>query len=165
MSQSNSVKIQIEFVNIDAIHLNPTNPRIHSKVQIGQIAKSIERFGWNIPIAVDKDGMVLAGNGRLEAARLLGLTEVPIVRLNHLTKVQAKAYIVADNKLTENSQWDEKLLGEIFLELSKSDLNFELSDTGFEVAEIDILIQDLENPSGPLDPLDIPSSSLTGPPQ
>ena len=163
MSISNSVH-QIELVNLDSIHLNAKNPRIHSKVQIQQIAKSIKRFGWNIPIAVDKDGMVLAGNGRLEAARLLGLTEVPIVRLNHLTKAQAKAYIVADNKLTENSQWDEKLLGEIFLELSKSDLDFELSDTGFEVAEIDILIQDLENPSGPLDPLDIPSSSLTGPP-
>ncbi len=164
MSTRHVVKIQIEFVKIDSIHPNPKNPRIHSKAQIEQIAKSIKRFGWNIAIAVDKDGMILAGNGRYEAAKLLDLTEVPIVRLNHLSKAQAKAYIIADNKLTENSQWDEKLLGEIFLELSKSDLDFELSDTGFEVAEIDILIQDLENPNGLFDPLDIPSSSLTGPP-
>lgn len=163
MSISNSVH-QIELVGLDSIHLNPKNPRIHSKVQIGQIAKSIERFGWNIPIAVDKDGMVLAGNGRYEAAKLLGLKEIPIVRLNHLTKAQAKAYIVADNKLSENSQWDEKLLGEIFLELSKSDLDFKLSDTGFEVAQIDILIEGVENLEDELDPLDIPNSSLTGPP-
>lgn len=71
---------------------------------------------------------------------------------------------MADNKLTENSQWNEQLLGEIFLELSKSDLDFELSDTGFEVAEIDILIGQLDNPGSPIDPLDIPNSSLTGPP-
>lgn len=164
MSQSKQVNIQIERVSIDSIHLNLKNPRIHSKAQIQQIAKSIERFGWNIPIAVDRSGMILAGNGRYEAAKLLGLKEIPIVRLNHLAKAQAKAYIVADNKLTENSQWNEQLLGEIFLELSKSDLDFELSDTGFEVAEIDILIGQLDNPSGPIDPLDIPNSSLTGPP-
>ena len=99
MSTRHVVKIQIEFVKIDSIHLNAKNPRIHTKVQIEQIAKSIKRFGWNMPIAVDKDGMILAGNGRYEAAKLLGLTEVPIIRLNHLTKAQAKAYIIADNKL------------------------------------------------------------------
>jgi DNA modification methylase len=164
MSNPNAVKIQIEFVNIDSIHLNPNNPRIHTKAQIQQIAKSIKRFGWNLPIAVDKNGMILAGNGRYEAAKLLGLKEIPIVRLNHLTKAQAKAYIVADNKLTENSQWNEKLLGQLFLELSKVDLDFELTDTGFEVAEIDLLIESVENLDGQIDPLDIPNSSLTGPP-
>ncbi|MCX7237135.1 site-specific DNA-methyltransferase [Polynucleobacter sp.] len=164
MSKPNVVKIQIELVNIDSIHANPTNPRIHTLAQIQQIAKSIERFGWNIAIAVGKDGMILAGNGRYEAAKLLGLKEIPIVRLSHLTKVQAKAYIVADNKLTENSQWDERLLGQIFLELSKADLDFELTDTGFEVPEIDLLIESIENLDDQVDPLDIPNSSLTGPP-
>lgn len=86
MSVSNSAKNQIEYVNIDAIHLNPKNPRLHSKAQIQQIAKSIKRFGWNIPIAADRNGMILAGNGRYDAAKLLGLKEIPIVRLNHLTK-------------------------------------------------------------------------------
>ena len=164
MSTPHVVKIQIEYIAIDSVHLNPNNPRIHSRTQIQQIAKSMERFGCNTPIGIDKDGMILAGNGRYDAAKLLGLKTVPIVRLNHLTKAQAEAYIIADNKINENSHWNEQALGEMFLDLSRSEINFELSDTGFEVPEIDRLIECLENPEDSVDPLDIPNSSLTGPP-
>lgn len=99
-------------IKISQLTPNPSNPRAHSKKQIRQIACSIETFGFCVPLLIDHEQVVIAGHGRLEAATLLGLTEVPTITLEHLTPSQRSAFMIADNRLTENSTWDERLLGE-----------------------------------------------------
>src|SRR5206468_3363622 len=94
------------------LKLDPRNPRMHSKQQIRQIADSIEAFGFNVPILINTENRVIAGHGRVLACQLLGWREVPTICLSHLTENQAKAFMIADNRLTENSTWDERLLGE-----------------------------------------------------
>lgn len=126
---------------------DPRNTRVHSKQQIRQIAKSIQAFGFNVPVLINGNHQILCGHGRVEAAKLLGLSQIPVIALNHLTKEQAKAFAIADNRLTENASWNETLLGEIFLELSNLDLSFSLEDTGFSMAEIDLRIADFERKS------------------
>ena len=134
---------QIEYLPVGALNPDPRNPRRHSKAQIRQIARSIKHFGFNVPILVDRANMVIAGHGRLEAARQLGFAEVPTIRLDHLTEAQARAFAIADNRLTENSTWDDKLLGQVFQELSVQNLDFDLQVTGFASAEIDLQIEGL----------------------
>ncbi len=97
---------------IATLTLDPNNPRRHSRHQVRQIARSIEAFGFNVPVLVDPQGRVLAGHGRMLAALALRWHEVPTICLAHLTDAQAKAFMIADNRLTENSMWDERLLGE-----------------------------------------------------
>jgi len=118
-----------------------SNPRTHSKKQIRQIATSIERFGFTNPVLIDGTGGIVAGHGRVEAANLLGIDTVPTIRLEDLTDAQIRAYVIADNKLAENAGWDRELLA---IELQGLfDLDFDLSLTGFETPEIDILIGEL----------------------
>lgn len=133
---------------------NSKNPRSHSPKQIRQIAKSIEAFGFNVPVLVDAALNVVAGHGRLLASKLLGWEEVPTILLAHLTEVQAKAFLIADNKLTENSCWDDQLLAEQLNELSLLDLDFDLDVTGFELPEIDLRIESLTAPDDAEDPID-----------
>jgi len=125
---------------IDTILPDPKNPRIHTKRQIRQIANSIESFGFNAPIRIDAQRNVIAGHGRVMACQLLGWTEVPTIALDHLSPAQARAYMIADNRLTDTSNWDEKLLGEHLKILSEMDLDFKLDAIGFEPAEIDLRI-------------------------
>lgn len=94
------------------LRLDPKNPRSHSPRQIRQIARSIEEFGFNVPVLVDATLKVIAGHGRVLACQQLGWNEVPTIALEHLTAAQAKAFAIADNRLTENSRWDERLLAE-----------------------------------------------------
>src|ERR1700674_1964675 len=101
---------QILFVAIGDLIPDPDNPRKHGRAQISAIARSIEAFGFNAPILVDKDNKIVAGHGRYEAAILLGIDKVPVILLDHLTPSQAKAYLLADNKLTDRSTWDEPKL-------------------------------------------------------
>jgi len=115
---------------------DPANPRRHSKKQIKQIADSVSVFGFNVPILVDREGNVIAGHGRLLACRELGMDEVPTLCLEHLTPGQARAFRIADNKLTENATWDERLLGEQLRDLALSGLDFDIEVTGFEIGEI-----------------------------
>ncbi len=118
----------------------PGNARVHSKKQLKQIARSIERFGFTNPVLVADDGMILAGHGRVEAARLLGHTRVPTLALSHLTEPERRAYILADNKLALNAGWDRQTLA---LELQHLvDLDFDVELTGFEVAEVDFLLDE-----------------------
>ena len=124
--------------------LDPNNPRCHSRGQIRKIAQSIAAFGFNVPILVDANLTVVAGHGRLLACRDLGWAEVPTVRLDHLNEAQAKAFKIADNRLTETSTWDDRVLGEQLKELSELDLDFSLEATGFEIGEIDLRIEGLE---------------------
>jgi DNA modification methylase len=135
---------------------DPANPRLHSKKQIQQIAESIRVFGFNVPILVDRDGNVIAGHGRLLACRELGRDEVPTLCLEHLNPAQARAFRIADNKLTENATWDDRLLAEQLRDLSLSGLDFDIEVTGFEMGEIDLRIASLEDtPAAGSDPADI----------
>ena len=150
--------IRLEVINrpIDDLLLDPKNPRQHSRRQVRQIARSISAFGFNVPILVDANLRVIAGHGRLLAGRELGLREVPTIRLEHLSEGQKRAFMVADNRLTEISIWDDKLLAEQLLELSELDLDNSLETTGFEIAEIDQRIESLTlGPELKHDPADI----------
>src|SRR3954469_7464788 len=114
--------------------------RTHSKKQIRQIAASIERFGFTNPVLVSDEGEIVAGHGRVEAAKLLGLTTVPTLRLSHLSAAERRAYVLADNKLAQNAGWDRELLA---IELQALiELDFDVEVTGFGLAEIDFLIDE-----------------------
>jgi hypothetical protein len=135
----NLVKI-IELVPLAKLKPWARNARTHSKKQIRQIAKSIETFGFTNPALIDAADMILAGHGRVEAAKLLGMDAIPCVRLEHMTQGQKRAYIIADNKLAENAGWDQDLLAQEFEALMGLDLGFDLTLTGFSLPEIDHVI-------------------------
>jgi len=158
-----SSRIKITYLPIAQLELNPRNPRFHSPRQIRQIARSIEAFGFNVPVLIDSKREVIAGHGRVMACRLLGRTEVPTISMQHLSDAQAKAFMVADNRLTENSVWDDRLLAEQLKELSVLDLGFSLEATGFEMGEIDLRIEGL-NSSSEADEADDLSELNSGPP-
>ncbi|WP_343082372.1 DNA methyltransferase [Ostreiculturibacter nitratireducens] len=130
-----------------------TNARTHSKKQLRQIAESIRTFGFTNPVLIDRENRILAGHGRVEAARMLGLATVPCVRLEHMTPEEKRAYVLADNKLALNAGWDEDLLAEELEALSLLDLDFDLGVTGFSIAEIDGLVEG-RAPEEPGDPED-----------
>jgi len=134
-----------ELVRLETLRPNPRNARTHSKKQIRQIASSIQKFGFLNPVIVDEDNLVLAGHGRLEAARLGGLTHVPTVCFDHLTAAQKRAYLIADNRIAERAGWNREMLaielGEL-IDLLPAD-GFDVSITGFETSEIDLLIADM----------------------
>jgi hypothetical protein len=138
---------QISNCLISDLHPHPSNARKHTKAQIRAIARSIEAFGFNAPVLVNRDKQILAGHGRCEAAKLLGMSRAPVVFLDHLSEAQAKAYMLADNKLTDRSTWDEPKLAVQLKELSDLALEFEIEATGFEAPEIDFRIQSLEDAS------------------
>jgi len=130
---------------IEQLKPDPRNPRQHSRAQIRRIARSIESFGFNVPVLVDRDLKVIAGHGRLLACRELGWTEVPTIQLEHLSEAQACAFLIADNRLTEISSWDDQLLAEQLKELADIDLDFDLEATGFAMGEIDLRIEGLDD--------------------
>jgi len=142
------------------LKLDPNNPRQHSRTQIRQIARSIEAFGFNVPMLIDVQRQLIAGHGRVLAARLLGMTHVPAIELEHLTEAQIRAFMIADNRLTETSVWDERLLAEQLSELAVLELDFSIDVIGFEMSEIDIMIENLAPAvGGDNDPADaIPDS-------
>jgi hypothetical protein len=144
----------VAYLPLGSIVADPNNPRLHPSAQINAIARSIEAFGFNAPILVDKGNRVVAGHGRLEAAKRLGLTEVPVIRLEHLSEQRAKAYMLADNKLTDRSSWDDRKVAIVLKELSEIALDFEIEATGFEPPEIDLRIQSLELPEESTDSAD-----------
>jgi ParB-like nuclease domain/DNA methylase len=143
MTDTDRARISIEWLAMSALKRNPRNPRKHSNQQIRQLAASISTFGFNVPILVDSDGQVLAGHGRLAAADKLGHKEIPVVRIEHLSPAQAKAFTLADNRLTELSSWDDQLLAEALNELTELELDFSIEATGFAVADIDLRIEGL----------------------
>ena len=136
--------LRVEMIGVSALKPYARNPRTHSRKQVRQIANSIESFGWTNPVLIDRDGGVIAGHGRLEAAKLLGLDQVPTIRLEDMTEAQKRAYVLADNKLAENAGWDRELLALELQGLFELDLDFDITITGFETAEIDLLIDGLD---------------------
>jgi DNA modification methylase len=135
---------QLSLREIASLTANTHNARKHGRAQVRAIAKSIEAFGFNAPILADRDGKVLAGHGRLEAAALLGLQHVPVILLEHLSEAQARAYMLSDNKLTDRSTWDDHKVAIQLKELSELAIEFDLDTTGFELPEIDLRIQSLD---------------------
>jgi len=130
--------IQIERVAIAALIPYARNSRTHSDAQVAQIAASIREFGFTNPVLLDEANGIIAGHGRVLAARKLGMQDVPAIRLAHLTEAQKRAYVIADNKLALNAGWDEELLR---LELKDlQDLNFDVALTGFSTEELDALM-------------------------
>ena len=127
------------------------NARTHSAKQIAQIAASIKAFGFNNPVLIDKDGGIIAGHGRVEAGKQLGLKTVPCVHLDHLDDAQKRAYILADNKLAEKAGWDPEILKIELQHLTSLDLDFDVTVTGFEMAEIDVLLSDAVPEADPAD--------------
>lgn len=144
-----------QIVRRDIGQLRPwaRNARKHSKKQIRQIADSIETFGFTNPVLIDQEDTILAGHGRVEAAKLLGWATVPCLHVEHMSAAQKRAYVLADNKLALNASWDEELLSEELAALSEIDLDFDIGLTGFTVSEIDSLL-DLDEPEQDNDPRD-----------
>lgn len=141
--QLSTSRLEITYPQTTSLKPDHRNPRVHSDKQVRQIAKSIESFGFNVPLLIDDEQKVIAGHGRLLAARRLGRETVPAIRLSHLTESQRMAFLIADNRLTENSSWDERMLGEQLKILSELELDFDLEAIGFEVPEIDLFIDGL----------------------
>lgn len=144
---------RVEYLLLQSLKQDPRNARTHSKKQLRQLAASIRRFGFNSPIIVDENNVILAGHGRMEAARQLDMAEVPCIRLDHMTVADKRAYRLADNKLAMNAGWDEELLAEELRALIEIDPEFDLDLTGFSTAEMDSLIEGLalEEPGDPDD--------------
>jgi len=132
--------LHVETRAIASLKPNPRNARTHSKKQVRQIAESIRVFGFTNPVLIDDGDGIIAGHGRIAAAKLLGFSEVPVIRLSAMTEAEKRAYVIADNKLALNAGWDEDLLALELGELAVLDLDFDLTLTGFEMAEIDLLI-------------------------
>jgi ParB-like chromosome segregation protein Spo0J len=130
--------LNIEYRPVDSLIPYANNARTHSEEQVAQIAASIREFGFTNPILVDGERGVIAGHGRLLSARKLGMDTVPVIELAHLTPIQKRAYILADNRLAENAGWDKELLA---LELADLNLSeFDLDLLGFTTDEIDELL-------------------------
>ena len=136
---------KIEMVKIRDVMAHPKNPRVHPEELLLKLERSIREFGWTVPILLSADGVLLAGHARLKAAERLGITEVPAVRLL-LTGEKADAYLIADNRLQDDSSWDEKVLAGLLADLKGSD--FDLSLTGFTVAELAEIYNSTYEPDG-----------------
>jgi len=147
----------VSAVALNRIKPHPHNPRTHSKKQIRQIADSIQAIGFAAPVLIDEHGMLLAGHGRLEAAKLLRLKQIPAVVIEGLSEARKRALLLADNRIAQSAGWDREQLADELLslpELLASD-GLEISITGFEPAEVDALLTDFEdNSSDPLDDID-----------
>ena len=147
-------KLFIIYQKIDQLRPYPNNARTHSKRQLQQIKASVSEFGFTNPVLVDRNNMIVAGHGRVEAAKLLGITEVPMIRLDQLTKEKIRAYIIADNKLAENAGWDKEILAtELEYLMTLEEMDFDVTITGFEVAEIDMILEEVKNTPDPEDEL------------
>lgn len=136
-------ELTIEIVLLSDLVPDPLNPRRHTKKHVDQLAVSIETFGFNVPLGIGEGGKILCGHGRYQALKRLGRKTVPIIRLDHLSPAKARAYVIADNQLSDLSDFDPDLINQAFRELSAQVLDFSLEATGFEMGAIDISIGSL----------------------
>ena len=135
--------LEVRWQPVATLRPRERNPRTHSRKQIRQIAESIQTFGFTNPVLVDEAGNIIAGHGRVEAARLLGMETLPTIRLADMSEAQVRAYVIADNKLAENAGWDPNLLAIELQYIQELDIDFDLPLTGFEAAEVDLLLESL----------------------
>jgi DNA modification methylase len=146
--------MKIESIKLDKLIPYARNSRTHSDQQVAQVAASIREFGFTNPVLIDSEDGIIAGHGRVMAARKLGLAEVPCIRLGHLTETQKRAYIISDNKLALNSGWDEEMLGLELADLREAD--FDLDLIGFDAGEIEAALNPAEITDGLTDPDEVP---------
>jgi len=136
--------LQIEYIALERLRPSANNARTHSKKQLKQIARSIDRFGFVNPVLISDDLEIIAGHGRVEAAKALGLREVPTVRLSNLSSAERRAYVIADNRLAELAGWDREILASELQGLL--DLEFDdVALTGFSLEEVDLLLDAAES--------------------
>jgi DNA modification methylase len=135
-------KLKIEYLPIASLKPHTGNPRTHTPKQIRKIADSMRTFGVTNPVLIDDDGMVIAGHGRIEAAKLLGIPSLPTILLGDMTVAQKRAYALADNQLAIEAGWDRELLAVELSYISELEIDFDLTITGFETPEIDLLLED-----------------------
>lgn len=147
---------ELPTIGVDALIPYAKNSRTHSEAQVAQIAASIREFGWTNPVLLDEDGTIIAGHGRILAARKLGMAAVPYLTLAGLTPAQRRAYVIADNKLALNAGWDDELL-KVELETLRDEDKYDLAKTGFSEQELDELLQ-AGVKEGETDPDDIPET-------
>lgn len=156
-------KLEIIYRGTGDLRPRSTNPRTHTKKQLEQVAASIQRFGFTNPVLIDEEDGIIAGHGRVEAAKLIGMSKVPTVRLANMSEADIRAYVIADNRLAENAGWDRELLGLEFKYLSELDLEFDVTITGFDAPEIDVLIDELSLDGDGEDPADNVPEPIAGP--
>ncbi|MGM0743415.1 MAG: site-specific DNA-methyltransferase [Pseudomonadota bacterium] len=154
--------MNIERVAVRDLTPSPRNARTHDNRQIRQLAESIKSFGFTNPLLIDENNNIIAGHGRLKAAKRLDMTEVPVIRATNLADAQKRALMLADNKIAANAGWDLDLLADELADLSSMDLDFSLDATGFEMGEIDLLIEEKE-PSKPQNEEAVPSPDRSQP--
>ncbi len=142
-------RFHVRWLPLDALTPDKRNARVHAPRQVARIADSIAAFGFNVPVLIEEKGRVLAGHGRVLAARRLRLKEVPTITLDHLTEAQTRAFMIADNRLGELASWDDGRLGLELEELKSLDLDFSIEATGFELSEIDLRIGGAGDAVGP----------------
>ena len=150
---TSKLDLKIEYLPVESLAGNALNPRIHSKRQIKALIRSITEFGFVTPLTVDEANAIVAGHGRLEAARKLDMKDVPVVRLGHLNQNQLRALMIADNRMSDLAGNDEILLAENFKLLTVEDLSLDVEATGYSMGEIDVLLE-LETADARSDPED-----------
>jgi site-specific DNA-methyltransferase (adenine-specific) len=155
MSEQKTTGYQIEMVGVEALIPYARNSRTHSDEQVAQLAGSVREFGFNNPVLIGIENDIIAGHGRVLAARKLGLSEIPCIRLGHLSDSQKRAYVIADNKLALNAGWDEEMLKVELIGLEEED--FDLGLTGFSADELKALMS-VEVIEGKTDPDDVPEA-------
>jgi DNA methylase/ParB-like nuclease domain len=143
MTLPNHRRLSVVYQDVDSLKPRTTNPRTHSNKQIAQIAKAIRRYGFINPVLIDDANGIIAGHGRVQAAKVVGLDQVPTVRLSDMSEAEIRAYVIADNRLAENAGWDRALLGLELQYLTELDIDFDVTVTGFDLPEIDLLIGEL----------------------
>lgn len=149
--------LSVKYASLTDLARYSQNARTHSKRQIRQIAESIRVFGFVNPILIDRKNRIIAGHGRVEAAKLLGISKVPTICLESLSEEQIRAYIIADNKLAENAGWDKSILAiELQHLLTLDCADFDVTITGFEVAEIDGILAEVTDAIEMEDPVPEP---------
>jgi DNA modification methylase len=132
--------ICLELVPTASIKSNPYNAREHDRRQLGKLKRSIEKFGFNVPVIIDNSNELLCGHARVEAAKELGLPTIPVIRTRHLSESQKRAFMIADNRIAELSVWDKKRLRKELQFLSNLDIDYDFSAIGFDTAQVDFLL-------------------------
>ena len=154
---------RIETVTLKDLKPNPRNARTHSKRQIKLIADSLKTFGFVNPVVIDEDGMIVAGHGRVAAAKRIGMTEVPALRIEHLSDDEKRAYVLADNQLAARAGWDPDILAIELQHLIEIAVEFDVTATGFEMPQIDLLIERAKAPKreDEVQPIDRAGAAVT----
>ena len=141
--------LEVVYRPLASLTPDPRNARTHSKKQIAQIVQSIRAFGFTNPILADPEGTLIAGHGRLRAAKDMELAEVPVIVLTGLSEPQKKALRLADNKIALNAGWDTEILKIELTELALPEIDIDLGLTGFSPGEIDVVLADTPDPGDP----------------